>query len=316
MIRAALLAVTCALATIQCDLAHAAFPGRPGPIVYSKVHFDATTQGGGGLVAHGPRVGERPRQLTSNGNDREPAYSADGRWIAVVSRSELVGPALIEVMRSDGSERRPVVAAGFAPAFFPNGSEIAFVRRVDGHRHIFTVNIDGSGLRQLTRGPFDDFDPIVSPNGESIAFVSDRDRDSRRDRTDIFSIGAEGRNLRLLSDLPRSQAEPDWSPDGEKIAFAMRTGLRSHIFVVRTGGQRLWLLTGCFVTPVPCRSYHAPAFSPDGKHVVALSKGSGASGIEVFRSDGSGDFRTFEDAVGEGGEGTFLGEPTWGPRPR
>ena len=38
---------------------------------------------------------------------------------------------------------------------------------------VFRVNADGSGLRQLTRGPFNDFDPCWLPNGR-IAFVSDR----------------------------------------------------------------------------------------------------------------------------------------------
>ncbi|MCL1921370.1 MAG: hypothetical protein FWG50_09900 [Kiritimatiellaeota bacterium] len=39
--------------------------------------------------------------------------------------------------------------------------------------HIYSVNADGTGLRQLTRGVFNDFDPCWLPNGK-IAFISDR----------------------------------------------------------------------------------------------------------------------------------------------
>ena len=39
--------------------------------------------------------------------------------------------------------------------------------------HIYSVGVDGSGLRQLTRGVFNDFDPCFLPNGK-IAFISDR----------------------------------------------------------------------------------------------------------------------------------------------
>ena len=47
MIRAALFGATCALTAIGSTPAHAAFPGKPGPIAYSKVRSDATVQGAG-----------------------------------------------------------------------------------------------------------------------------------------------------------------------------------------------------------------------------------------------------------------------------
>ncbi|MHC4691795.1 MAG: TolB family protein [Planctomycetota bacterium] len=39
--------------------------------------------------------------------------------------------------------------------------------------HIFKVNVDGTGLVQLTDGPWDDFDPAFLPNGR-IVFISER----------------------------------------------------------------------------------------------------------------------------------------------
>ena len=43
----------------------------------------------------------------------------------------------------------------------------------DNTWHIFKVNVDGSHLRQLTDGPYNDFDPCVLPSGR-VAFISER----------------------------------------------------------------------------------------------------------------------------------------------
>ena len=55
-------------------------------------------------------------------------------------------------------------------------AEIAFERSIEGsNSEIFVMNADGSGVENLSGIPADEFEPRVSPDGESIAFVSDRD---------------------------------------------------------------------------------------------------------------------------------------------
>jgi serine/threonine-protein kinase len=61
-----------------------------------------------------------------------------------------------------------------APAFSPNGQQIAFMSRRDGNWNIYVVNSDGTGLRQLTEDPAQDGLPAWSPDGRAIAFVSNR----------------------------------------------------------------------------------------------------------------------------------------------
>jgi Tol biopolymer transport system component len=299
--------------------AGAAFPGKPGPIAYEKSSSDEVAEGTvetlGGLFASTVQRPRQRRQLTLDPDDHSPSYSADGRSIAFVGEDEAGGSA-IYVMRGDGTERRMVTSDGAHPHFFPGGRAIAFARMVEGHSHIFTIRLDGSGLRQLTFGPYDDSDPAVSPGGRRIAFISDRDQDSRRDRTDIFVINAQGTGLRVLSDLPRSQAEPDWSPDGRRIAFAMSAGGNSNIFVVRVGGKRLRQLTGC-KDPPRCRSYVSPAFSPNGRQIVALGLGTRTSTISLIPVEGHGATDSIDSGgVEEEGFGSHVGAPTWGPRPR
>jgi TolB protein len=75
-----------------------------------------------------------------------------------------------------------------------------------GDRDIFIVNIDGSGLTNLTNHPGDDVDPVWSPDGERIVFVSNRDGD-----LEIYLMDADGTNQLNLSDSPvTNESSPDW----------------------------------------------------------------------------------------------------------
>jgi Tol biopolymer transport system component len=61
----------------------------------------------------------------------------------------------------------------WAPAWSPDGRWLAFVRSTNGRRsfHVFVMRADGSGVRQLTRGRFDE-SPAWSPDGQWIAYTS------------------------------------------------------------------------------------------------------------------------------------------------
>ena len=88
-----------------------------------------------------------------------------------------------------------------------------------GKTHVFVVNVDGTGLRQLTNGNFNDSEPVYTPNGKRIVFVSDRDHDVKTDRSDIFAMAPSGANQRVLIDGPYYEKEPDTAPSGKGIAF-------------------------------------------------------------------------------------------------
>ncbi len=84
--------------------------------------------------------------------------------------------------------------------------------------HIFKVNVDGSGLVQLTDGPWNDFDPCVLPNGR-IVFISERRggylRCGRHCPTyTMFSMSRDGSDITCLSFHETHEWHPSVNNDG------------------------------------------------------------------------------------------------------
>ncbi|HEY2252958.1 MAG TPA: S9 family peptidase [Planctomycetaceae bacterium] len=111
----------------------------------------------------------------------------------------------------------------------PDGSCVAFVRG-DSFKSdskwpkstIWTVDTVEGELRQLTAGPRTDAQPRWSPDGQKLAFLSDRLKDGQRQ---VFLISLNGGEAVPLTDIqgaiptPRGLNALQWSPDGRCLAF-------------------------------------------------------------------------------------------------
>lgn len=119
------------------------------------------------------------------------------------------------------------------PQLSPDGEWIAFTvqtatRRRDAYRHaIWLAPADGSvAPRQVTIGVRHDTHPRFSPDGHSLAFLSDRrpvtedEPDApvdREDGTQVHLLPLEGGEARRLTDLPRGVDSFAWAPNGGSL---------------------------------------------------------------------------------------------------
>jgi len=179
---------------------------------------------------------------TDTTNATDPAFSADGSRIAYVSTSP--GNAEIYVMNADGTSPTRLTiepSADGRPVFTPDGQTILFhSARTAAKQQIWSVNVDGSGLTQITRDSVN-FAPTVSPDGQTVAYVSLRDKNY-----DIWLMARDGSNPRRFTPTPQvRESEPRFLRDGT-LAYLVerREGNRTVQQVVRAD-----LVTGS-VTPL------------------------------------------------------------------
>ena len=116
-----------------------------------------------------------------------------------------------------GAEYEPI-RLGSDPAVSPDGSMLTFAWRGD----IWIVPTDGGVARQVTQHPSSDRQPVFSPDGSEIAFVSDRDTDSQ-----VFVMPVEGGAPEQLTFHTAGFTLEQWYPSGD--AFLVSAG-RDHFW--------------------------------------------------------------------------------------
>jgi len=158
-----------------------------------------------------------------------------------------------------------------AKAAFPGqNGRIAFASNRSGlpnnpdNYDIYTVSSTGTevGLFQRTNNPAFDTEPAYSPNGNKIAFQS-----NRSGNWDIYTVNATGStaNLTQITTNQAVDRDPNWSPDGSRIVFSSNRG---------GGDEQIWEVgsTGTEVNPDQISSaphaHRRPAYAPDGNRIV------------------------------------------------
>lgn len=149
---------------------------------------------------------------STEGDEGWFAWSPDGTKLSwSVDQSGIKVFSLTTGLVSD------VVENGWHPNFSPDGSKIVFIQPTGGVNDLYSVNVSGSGLTQLTDSTNDyEFAPNYSPDGTTILYSK-----SNSDFTvvDLWTMNADGSNEQQLTSLTGWESEPAWSPDGTKIVF-------------------------------------------------------------------------------------------------
>jgi Tol biopolymer transport system component len=97
----------------------------------------------------------------------------------------------------------------------PEGTQVAFTTDTTGSPQVYVANLDGSGLRQLTRGLPDVAQPVWSPEGERIAYIGMGTHGIRN----LYVVDVATGRSRRVTDESNDTWSPEWSPDGRSILF-------------------------------------------------------------------------------------------------
>jgi dipeptidyl aminopeptidase/acylaminoacyl peptidase len=143
--------------------------------------------------------------------------------------------------------------------------------------HLYVFDVAAKKLDTLTTGTYDEANPSWSPDGKSIAFVSDRSPDPDKSiNTDVYVIDARpGATMRRVTtfegDDNNAGSRLAWSPDGKSIAY-VRGGSTSftiydqyRLAVIPAAGGEPRILTEALDRPVS-----SPRWTPDGTSLLFL----------------------------------------------
>ncbi len=146
--------------------------------------------------------------------------------------------------------------------------QIIFSSRRWWNYDIFIADIYNGHMTQLTKNKWIDFNPSVSPDGEKLLFVSDRDGNREIYITDLEWMDGytqwRGNNLRNITNSNEHDWTPVFSPVENRIAFSTYFPENDNydIFIMNDEGGEKENLTNT-------SSYEKfPQFSPDGSFLV------------------------------------------------
>jgi len=193
------------------------------------------------------------------------AWTPEGK--AIVFSSNRAGEkTLWRIPASGGTpERLPSVGPDVIyPAISRQGFRAAFVRN-SSRTSFWRLDLSPEGLRRpavrVVASTRDDNAPMISPDGNHIAFDSDRSGSQ-----EVWVSDSQGANAVQLTSMGFAR-DPYWSPDGRNIAFEGRPGERSLIFVISAGGGRPRQLNS--------EEGYKPSWSRDGRWIYFFVRHAG-----------------------------------------
>jgi TolB protein len=287
------------LARMVADQIVAAFTGTPGSAA-TELAFVSDRSGHREIYVM-DADGGNPRPATRSDVIKAfPDWLPSGEALIYTSYTKAGQPGLFVTSR--GSVRPGVLFQSlmaeepvYRGVVGPRGSYMALVAGRESD--IYSIRRDGSRLQQLTRTAAIEVGPSWSPDGERIAFVSDRSGAPQ-----IYVMDRDGGNVRRITFNGNYNTSPAWSPDGRWIAYESQVAGQFDIWLVDpTGEVSVPLVTHRL-------SDESPAWSPGGRKLVFSSNRRGKADLYVMDVNGENIERLTRD------QGDNL-SPAWGPFP-
>jgi len=163
-----------------------------------------------------------------------------GLVVATAGLAVAVAAVAYAFSASKGASTLPVVAslrqltelpgAELNPDISPDGRQVLYASASSGNFDLYLLRVGGGRAINLTaNSPAADSQGAFSPDGEQIAFRSNRDGGG------IFVMGATGESVRRITN---GGYDPRWSPEGQRLAYATEPVLDPYSRTVRS---ELWI---------------------------------------------------------------------------
>ncbi|MCP3099052.1 tolB protein precursor protein [Myxococcus sp. K15C18031901] len=285
-------------------------------------------------------------QVTRGPEDDYPGpVSPDGKSLLVVAVREEQGLLFqqLRVQPLSGGDALPLHAPRARSrnaSWAPDGSWLVAESDAQGFSDLVRLEPKAGGAEvRLTQVPQGCFEPAVSPDGQSLAYVCSREGDP-----EVYVAKADGSQERRITTFHKEDRSPQWSPDGTWLLFVSDREGPDRLFLVRPDGSdvrgvsahafageeregtfspdgqrlayvsrsedgrsRIWSVPVEGGSPVALTDGShrddMPAWSPDGKYLAFVSEREDDVDLYLMRADGSGQTRL-----------TTAKAPDWLPR--
>ena len=160
----------------------------------------------------------------------------------------------------------------------------------NGYAHFVAFDLASSAITRLTSGDWNDISPSLSPDGNSIAFASDRGG-----FWDVYLMDLRSAAVSQVTNTPEYDGSPFWSPDMAWLAYEKYNHGQLDVLIqsLTDRGAEPVLLT-----EDPAAD-HSPAWSPDGRKIAFVSSRSGDADIWLADLDRtSGRFTNLSNTAG------------------
>jgi Tol biopolymer transport system component len=242
----------------------------------------------------------------TNSQERDEGFSLspDGATIAVKGKSlRLIDLAAPNSAHEPNGSHELDTTTGIEEywSWSPEGAKLLFHNKMVYFNepektgwHVWTVNVDGSGLQQLTEAKHN-MRPVWSPDGSKIAFESTRD--GSREIYVMSADGSDETRLTFSKDPDTLNLQPAWSPDGSKIAYVSDADGDTELYIMNADGTNQVRLTDNSAWEL------LPSWSLDGSRIAFVRDESGqpmffdvwGGDLYVINADGTGEIQLATD---------------------
>jgi len=236
-------------------------------------------------------------------NSSEPILSAvwapDGKRVAYVSFERDSRPAIYIRNLVSNQKQQITDFAGLngAPAFSPDGTQLAMVLSKDGNPNIYVMDLQTRKLRRITRHYAIDTEPSWTPDGKHLVFTS-----NRGGQPQIYQINLTNLKIERLTFEGDYNAKASLLPDGNSMVMVHRREGVFHIALMDLQRGRMTVLTETSLD-------ESPSIAPNGSMLIYATQVRNQGILAAVSIDGGVKFN-LPSSEGD------VREPAWSPSKR